>query len=342
MKIRSFGALLLAAFFATVTARTIFDDVWHGTEVTVAHLQSLAAIVAALASGHLLWPTARRGLVPQALGLLIVFVAATGYVVISAGARNAELSEAKAVAAASNAEAIEGAKAKVAEAVEEERAAKKAAAEATKAAAKECASGKGKRCDGTIETRKAAEKATGYRIMAEVQLNALKPAPPANAGYQQAAKVLEALGVGAAAEIERRIELLLPFAVVAISEIGTLVFGSLALGHAPAPGGVVVPDSPARDGRRSAGGQGVGSQKPERPLADSTASSAADSGKVATSVEIVSRGRRGRPVISGGLDDAISRYGTLHGRRPTISELERLVRGASRSSAARALRRAAI
>ena len=50
--IKSRSALVLGAFFAAVTARTIFDDVWHGSEITVAHLQAGAALVAAIASGH--------------------------------------------------------------------------------------------------------------------------------------------------------------------------------------------------------------------------------------------------------------------------------------------------
>ena len=54
--IRSWGALLLGIFLAAVTCRTIFDDVWNGAAINTGHLQSAAAIIAAIAAGHMIWP----------------------------------------------------------------------------------------------------------------------------------------------------------------------------------------------------------------------------------------------------------------------------------------------
>ena len=96
--IRNYPALGLGAFFAFVTARTIFDDVWSGAPVSVAHFQAGAALVAAIASGHMAWPELRQARVGTGLGLILIFVASTGYIVTSAGARNAELAQAKTAA----------------------------------------------------------------------------------------------------------------------------------------------------------------------------------------------------------------------------------------------------
>lgn len=233
--VKSPGALILGLFFTAVTARTIFDDVWHGAEITVAHLNALAALVAAIASGHLAWPCLKARRLPAALGLAMIFTASTAYIVTSAGARNAEVAQAKAAEIIKTNEERAAIRAKLADAEADVEQAKADHDDAKRMAAKECASGKGKKCDGRIETRDAAakdlERAESHAALMRGKLAYLGPEARPFEGYHHAAKVFEAANLGDAAVIEARLELLLPFALVLISEFGTLVFLGMALGH---------------------------------------------------------------------------------------------------------------
>ena len=114
--IKSWGSLALGLFFTAVTARTIFDDVWNGADVNIAHVNAAAALVGAIAAGHMAWPALRRGWVVAAVGLSMMFLAATAYIATSAGARNAEVSQNKAAGISKTNEARASAKAKLAEA----------------------------------------------------------------------------------------------------------------------------------------------------------------------------------------------------------------------------------
>lgn len=237
-KIRSWGALAIAAFFGAVTARTLFDDVLSGAPVTVAHLQSAAAIVGAIASGHLLIPMFKQAKLATLLGMALIFVSSTFYVVVSAGARNATASQAKQIDADRQNADYASALDKLADAEADLKSAKAAAKASAAAAAKECGSGKKTKCEGKEATRdfdaKQVEKAESHVLMMTARVNVLKPVADPHGGYKRAAEVLAALpGVTASADsIEARLDLLLPFATVLISEIGLLVFGGLALGHA--------------------------------------------------------------------------------------------------------------
>lgn len=233
--IRSPGALALGVFFTGVTGFTIFNDVWNGAAFTIAHLNAAAALVAAIAAGHMALPALWRGQVFPALGLAVIFVASTGYIVTSAGARNAEVSQHKAAAILKTNEERTAQRAKVGEAEVDAEKAKADYDTAKQLAARECASGKGRRCDGRIETRDSAakdlERAESHAGMMRGRLAMLGPEEQPFAGYRHAAAVFAAAGLGDAAIIEARLELLLPFVLVLISEVGTLVFLGMALGH---------------------------------------------------------------------------------------------------------------
>lgn len=269
--IKSRGALALGLFFTAITCRTVFDDVWQGSAVTIAHLNSLAAIVAAIASGHFFMPTAIQRRVPAALGLAAIFLGATFYVVTSSGARNAEVSGRKAAEIIKTNEERASLKAKLAEAEADVDLAKgeletgksvaaldvKRAsdeyAKARDAAAKECATGKEGKCKGREATRdaakaeyeaaesrstakraeleKAVERAESHAGMMRGKIAYLGPEAKPFEGYHQAARVFEAAGMGSAGVIEARLELLMPFGLVLITELGTIVFLGMALGH---------------------------------------------------------------------------------------------------------------
>ncbi|MBL8884586.1 MAG: hypothetical protein JNL45_16215 [Hyphomicrobium sp.] len=233
--IRSPGALVLGLFFAGVTARTIFDDVWSGAPITISHLNALAALVAAVASGHFVVPAFLQKRLPAALELAAIMVGATAYVVTSSGARDAEVANAKAAGVLKTNQERASLRAKVAEA-EADVETYKADLERAKAdAARECASGKGKRCEGRVETRdwaaKDLERTESHAGLMRGKLALLGPEVRPFEGYHHAALVFEAAGLGSAAMIEARLELLMPFALVLITELSTIVFLGMALGR---------------------------------------------------------------------------------------------------------------
>lgn len=219
--VRSWGAIALGGFFATVTGYVLFEDVAHGAAVTTGHLQTLAALVGAIAAGHMAWPALRaRETMLQGVMLVVLATAATLYITVTSGARNAEVAGNKAAAVTA------------ANATREHELAQLARAEAMLAEAQgkmtsECASGKGTRCRGvmaTVEVYQAAIR--GHKAT----LDAL-PALKVN-GYGHAAKVLASWGLKVDAEW---LQLNMPFIVVLISELGTVAFLHLGLGHKKAP-----------------------------------------------------------------------------------------------------------
>lgn len=234
VQIKSFSALGLGAFFTAITARTIFDDVWHGSEITVTHYQAAAALVAAIASGHFVWPVLKQARLPAAIGLAFIFLASTAYIVTSAGARNAEFSNHKAALIDKANEERSALRGKIGEAEADVDEAKRLFDAAKDAAAKECATGKATRCAGKTETRNYAardlEKAESFAMVLRGKLSLMGPEERPFSGYAHAAKVFEAAGFGHAPVIEARLTLLMPFALVLISEVGTLVFLGMALG----------------------------------------------------------------------------------------------------------------
>jgi hypothetical protein len=253
--VRHPGAIVLGCFFASVTGYVLFKDVLDGAPVTTNHVLAMAALVAALASGHMALPELKAGRVLSALTLGLLFVGSTGYVVISSGARNAETAADKAADIGQlNADRarVETERSKAQAMLDEER----------KAMARECASGKGRRCEGVQATVAVYTAAVAGH---DAKLATMKPAQRENAGYAHAAGVLAAIpGVAAApVEIERRLKLLLPFVVVVIAEIGTIAFLNIGLRHVrklapanpvarPGNGGKTSPEKPrGRRGRKA-------------------------------------------------------------------------------------------
>ena len=89
--IKNRPAIVLGGFFATVTAYVLFNDVIHGAAINTSHVLSLAALVAAIASGHFVWPQLRSGAILAGLMLGLLALSATTFVVVSSSARNADV-----------------------------------------------------------------------------------------------------------------------------------------------------------------------------------------------------------------------------------------------------------
>jgi uncharacterized membrane protein len=221
--VRSWPAMGLAAIFVGGTSFVLFADVLDGAKITTSHVLTGLALIAATAAGHQLvaaWRSRRFGLM---VGLAILATASLAYVATMSAARNSENVALKAErqTAANTARA----------AIEAERAAAKAKLDAARAAvAAECASGEGIRCRG----RRATESIyVGAVADHDARLAALDPSATPNAGFRAIAEAITLTGFTSRpqAEVERALIALLPWAAVLISELGSIVFLSSALGH---------------------------------------------------------------------------------------------------------------
>lgn len=238
--IQSWGLLLLGLLFAFVTGLTILKDVlFDGAAFNLTHVQSVAAMVAAIAAGHFVLPALGQKRWLPAFGLALVFLAATGYIVISAGARNAEVSSAKAQGIQKRNAERESAREVLAKAEADRIAAKTAADLAIKDAAVECASGRGKNCLGKEATRESAKddlaKAKDTESLERGRLLLLGVDEDVHQGYRSIATILEAINIGTADKTAAVLELGVPFALVLITEMAALVFIAMAIGHVQVP-----------------------------------------------------------------------------------------------------------
>lgn len=231
--VRSWPAIGLGVFFASVTGYVLFSDVIGGAAINTSHVLSLAALVAAIASGHMVWPAATAGRIVTALMLMVLFLAATGYVVVSSGARNAETAGAKASkATAHNTE--------LADKTTDLARARQRLADAEKMVDIETKNGgcPDKRRDGRRSScsdwRQRADEVRSHVTALENEVKKIGPATPAS-GYAHASRVLAAIAGGDADVIEARLVLILPFLTVLIAELGTITFLHLGMGHRTAP-----------------------------------------------------------------------------------------------------------
>jgi len=221
--IHSPAAMLLGLICAGTTGYVLLEDVVYGAAFTVPHLLAIVTILIAIAAGHMAWPALRSGRILGGLGLAVLFVAATAYVVVSSGSRNAEHSARKA-------EAINQANADRAVIEPKLKEAREMLDTQRMRVRKECNTGEGTLCKGAKASLAVYEAAvSGY----EGKLEKLPPHREANAGFAHVARVIAALpGVSMLApEIEGRLALVMPFLLVLVVEAGTVVFFGLALGH---------------------------------------------------------------------------------------------------------------
>ena len=342
--IRSPGALALGLFFGGVTARVVLDDVWHGAPFTVAHVNTVAALIGAIASGHMIWPSLKKAQIAAALGLALIFVGASGYIVISSGSRNAEAMQSKAVAIVKANEARAAQRAKIAEAEGDVDLAKAAHDKAKADAAKECSTGKKSKCDGRTETRDYAgrdlEKAESHAKLMRIDLAVLGADEVPNAGYKSTAKAFEALGFGKADDLEGRMILILPFISVLISELGTLTFIGMALGHSvpSAPSRHCSNDAPVAPGRSCTSSNQLSGQNAKRQPAVNVEASSVAAPMTAPRPPRPKRKRVRRDNAE--LIDFAAQFRARHGRSPNIPEMRDAFPKGATTSLWRAARRA--
>lgn len=217
--VQSWGAIALASVCIAGTGYVLFEDVIRGGAVNVGHVTGVIALIVTIAAGHMLWP--RIWARPfAAIGLALLFCGGTGYVVITSAGRTAHVMADKALEA-------QEANARYTQAMADLGKARDVAAASKAAAAKECASGKGKKCDGVMAT---ADRDDAYMWTLQVRADRQKPVS-AQSDYLQAATLFAAMSNKSVAEIEANLKLGIPFLLVIICEVGAVVFGNLAFEH---------------------------------------------------------------------------------------------------------------
>jgi hypothetical protein len=217
---RHWPAIGLGTLFAFGTAVVLLEDIVHGAPVTTAHMLTILAIVGTIAAGHLAWPYLQARQYLAGLGLGLLFLAGTFYLVVASGSRNAETQNHKV-------EQILQRNAERARLDAEVIAAKQRWSEAQAAFAAECGTGKGRRCEGREATANAFRDSW---YMAAAMRDRAGAVERPLAGYAHSARVFAALTGGDEARIEKVLTLAMPFALVLITEFGCLVFWSIGLG----------------------------------------------------------------------------------------------------------------
>ncbi len=235
--IRSHGALALWVLCGGVTLKVLLAGVGSVADITTDHLVTITVLATTMAAAHMLWPQVKQWRVVPALGLALLLVASTFYIVTSSAARNAEVDAAKTADVRKANEDRARVQSKLDEANTRLAKARTAEADAAADAKKECATGKGKRCDGARASSedartKTSDIASSVAIL-EAEMRLMKAPAQENAGLKHAARVFASLPfAGADADaIARLLELWWPFVKTLVLELGTVVFGSLAFGH---------------------------------------------------------------------------------------------------------------
>src|SRR5215813_6228970 len=225
-RIRSRGAFALGILLAIGTIVVLFWDVRAPADITTDHVMTLAMLVVTIAAGHYWLPAVQQRRVLPAIGLAVLFMAGTFVCVTGSAGRGAEVAQRK-TAAAGN---INDARKDIADQLAMARA-DRAALAATMA--RECATGEGPKCKGS---RASVEYADSHIAILEVRKNDMAPEQEANVRLKHAARVFAFFNPGAdVRRIEQGLELIWPFALALIMELGTIVFLGLGLGHEGRP-----------------------------------------------------------------------------------------------------------
>ncbi|HRN84536.1 MAG TPA: hypothetical protein PK857_06920 [Hyphomicrobium sp.] len=218
-----YGAIVLGALCAVGAAAVLVEDIRHTHTVTVDHLLAVLVLVGTIAAGVMagkMLATWRTWHYAAAL-LMLAFVGSL-YCLMGTAGRTAE----GRATAQLEAEAKNQARAEVLanRAKDQDRLDKKRDEHA-----RECASGRGKRCDGIMESLKVYEAAVKGH---EADLARLGPAVPVNTKIKNAAGIVAALR-GADAEGQARIEaalmLIEPNIPALFLEAGSIVFFHIGL-----------------------------------------------------------------------------------------------------------------
>lgn len=261
-QVRSYAALVFGSCCIVATLITLFAG-YGLNDLTINHLYITVSLIVTLGAGHFMWDAYADGRWGWLRGIAFttLFVVGTVLCVALSGGRSGELMQRKDDAQAEVGARREAQQRRVDElqtSVEELKAAadraKKLWDTRASESAAECASGKGRRCDGMRENEASAR--TMYDEAKEVyetrrtewtteasRLVSMPVAHHAHADLMQFARVY-ALITGANENVAlERLKLLLPYAIALITEFGAIVFLKHAFAEARP---VVVAPPPVR------------------------------------------------------------------------------------------------
>lgn len=246
-RVRSFGAIALGVLCAAGTAYVLFWHVKSLSDVTTNHILIALALVCALGAGHYFWQALRQWQVFASIGFGILFLAGTGVCAIISAGRGAEtLLDRQAQVRHADGARLNHER-MVLEAKADRDAAKTAADTAevdSKAkavvAADACKAGKLCRLNnltaGNADTKakdmfKRYEQADARYWQLVAQLDQHKPILPANVELRNAAKIWSLLTGTDETRSNEGLELLWPFLLSFLTELGTIVFLNYGFGH---------------------------------------------------------------------------------------------------------------
>lgn len=205
------GGVAAAVGAIALLVRDAFTSGW-----SVDHALMPVLVGVTILSGHLLWEALRRGRVIAALGLALLAIFGSGLTVIEAMGRRAEVRDVKVASAVDVETQRKHLRVMLTEA--EEILAKHRALLAT-----ECASGKGKKCDGMTYTVLTWESAVAGYEAKLAKLGAPKPVDPKGERVAAVVAFFTSLKEG---DVKQGVALLEPFAMPLFLELGSIVLFS--------------------------------------------------------------------------------------------------------------------
>lgn len=210
-----FGAIALGALCALGAALVLVEDIRHTHTVTVDHLLSILVLVGTITAGVMAVGFAKSWRTwHYAVALTLLAGVGSVYCVVNTAGRSAESRAVKQLEAeAKNAKRAEilAARQKDQDRLDRKR----------EEHARECASGRGKRCQGILESLMVYEAAVkGHNA----DLAAIGPEVPVNATAKNAAAMIAPVTGGDEAAIAAAVGLILPNIPALFAEAGSILF----------------------------------------------------------------------------------------------------------------------
>ena len=219
--IRSWGALTLGAVLALGTMVVLFWDVRASADITTDHVMTLAMLIVAVAAGHFFAPAIKSGNIVVALLLAVLFIFATFVCVTGSAGRGAEVAKSKE-------NSVHSVEEKRADAKEQLRLSRLQRDELFAKWVK-CSSTKTLDCG---KLKGALDAQDSHVAILKVRFDDAELPQEANVRLKHAAKVFAFFTRADVRAIEYGLELVWPFALALIMELGTIVFLQLGLGEA--------------------------------------------------------------------------------------------------------------
>ncbi len=219
-------ALAAGTAFTAGALYILLDDVARGHPWSMEHALTVLTVLGTIAVGHLAVEAGRTWHLLPATGFCLLFIAGTALTVYNSVGRQSETTDAKLLDTEARNEQIVSTK--------KTRLANEAMlAEARTNHSRECATGRGKRCDGILATIRVYEDAVKGNDADLVHLGPLMPVAP------KAEKMAAVAAIFGADKTQAKATLMLiePFAYTLFFELGSIISLGYGLGGCGRSGG---------------------------------------------------------------------------------------------------------